>query len=71
MDKINGQKLKEMRIERGLSIRKLAELAGVNKSTIMRIEKGEMSPTIDIVEKILAAMSSGIRIVHEENKDKS
>ena len=58
-----GEVLKAERIKREISIRQLAEMAGVNKTTIQRIESGEVSPSIDVFERILAAMSMGLKIV--------
>ncbi len=68
MGKIDGTLLRQERQRKGISIRQLAERAGVNKSTITRIEKGEMSPTIEVFEKILSAMSIGIQLVYEDEK---
>lgn len=58
-----GEVLKAERIKREISIRQLAEMAGVNKTTIQRIESGEVSPSVDVFERILAAMSMGLKIV--------
>lgn len=38
------------RKERGWSTRELAERSGISKSTINRIENGQISPTVDTVE---------------------
>lgn len=62
--------LKEERLRRNISIRQLAEMAGVNKTTIQRIESGEVSPSIDIFERILKAMSMGMKIVNESENNK-
>lgn len=70
-ERIHGMMLKEERLRRNISIRQLAEMAGVNKTTIQRIESGEVSPSIDIFERILKAMSMGMKIVNEsENKNR-
>lgn len=45
-----------------MSIRALAEAAGVNKTTIQRIEKDEVSPSVDVLERILSAMSLRLTI---------
>ncbi len=48
--------LKEKRLEKGLSHQTLADLAGVNRSTISRIESGERIPTITVCFKIASAL---------------
>ena len=45
-------KLKEKRTESGLSIRKLAELSGVSKSLIEKIESSGGNPTIETICKL-------------------
>jgi len=50
------QRLREVRIERGLSIYRLARLSGLNERTIDFIEKGERIPTIDTLFRISLAL---------------
>ena len=59
---IHGTTLKVERQRRQISIRQLAELSGVNKTTIQRIESGEVSPSLETFEKILNAMSLCLKI---------
>lgn len=61
-ERITGMTLREQRIRRNISIRQLAELSGVNKTTIQRIESGEVSPSLETFEKILNAMSLCLKI---------
>ena len=54
-NKINEKiclKVKFERIKRGLSQEELALEAGLNRNTIGKIERAEVSPTIDTLEKI-------------------
>lgn len=44
------------RIKRRYSQEKLAELAGIGRSTLTQIEAQTSSPTLDIVEKLAAAL---------------
>lgn len=37
----------QKRIEKGFSLRKLAKLSGLSKTTINDIENGKLSPTVD------------------------
>lgn len=55
-------RLKYERVNKKMSIRELAEKSGVNKTTIQRIESGEVSPSVDTLEKILNAMSLNLKI---------
>ena len=44
------------RIKRKYSQEKLAELAGIGRSTLTQIEAQTSSPTLDVVEKIAKAL---------------
>jgi len=43
-------------MQRGYSVRQLAERAHVSYPTITRIERGTMSPTVDMLEKLARAL---------------
>jgi transcriptional regulator with XRE-family HTH domain len=49
-----------IRAEAGLSLRALAQAAGVATSTVHRIERGEMEPTVEMLERI--AEAAGMRV---------
>lgn len=53
-DKIS-KKIKLERNKRNLSQLDLATLAGVDKNTIWKIETGQVSPTVNTLEKIAKA----------------
>ena len=55
-----GKRLAEIRMEKGLSIRKLAELCGVTASNITKIEHGRYNVSIDILGKICESL--GVRL---------
>ncbi len=50
--------LKQMRLDRNLSLDKLSELTGVSKSMLRQIETGKSSPTISTIWKI----ANGLRV---------
>ena len=50
-------KIKLERTKRNLSQEGLAHIAGLNKNTIGKIERSEISPTIDTLEKIATALN--------------
>jgi transcriptional regulator with XRE-family HTH domain len=54
-------RLREWRERRGLSVRGLADRAGVSFPTVWRIERGEMSPTVAMLEKLAAALGIAVR----------
>ena len=49
---INGEKIKQLRIEAGLTHEELAESIGVNTKQIWRYESGATDPSSAIVKKI-------------------
>lgn len=51
-----GQRLKRARLERGLTLRKLAVEAGVSPGTIQKIEAGRLVPSIEIFVKVAKAL---------------
>lgn len=50
--KIN-EAIKALRLERGMSIRQLADATGVSKTTIVNIEQGYNSASIELVQRLL------------------
>ncbi len=48
--------LRHWREQRGYSVRGLAKRAGVGYVTIVRIENGHVSPTVDMLEKLAKAL---------------
>ncbi|WP_041523181.1 helix-turn-helix domain-containing protein [Gilvimarinus agarilyticus] len=51
-----GKRLKEIREANGLSQRELAKRAGVTNSSISMIEQGQVSPSVQSLEKVLAGI---------------
>lgn len=51
-----GEKLKQIRISRGLSQAKLAEMADVHEKHISKIETGRFHPNFETLNKILKAL---------------
>lgn len=49
-----GQLLKDLREERGWSLRELGLVVGMNKTYLGDIELGKRNPTINSLQKILA-----------------
>jgi len=57
-----GKRVKELREEKGLSTRKLADICGVNFSNIGKIERGVYNVSIDLLSKITDALEAEILI---------
>lgn len=56
------------RQERGLSQKKLEELSGVKQPVIARMEKGQTSPQLDTILKVLASLGKTLAIVPLNSK---
>ena len=57
-----GQRIKELRIKKGLTTRHLEELTGYSHSNITRIEAGRYSVGIDILCNILNKLDAELEI---------
>ena len=64
-----GQKIKKLREEKGWTINQLGLYAGVNPTTIMRIERGESEPSIGNVLRIAKALKVDLNTLTEESID--
>lgn len=56
-----GQLLKDLRDERGWSLREFGLIVGMNKTYLGDIELGKRNPTINILEKIVAGYGLTVR----------
>ena len=57
-----GFHLRELRQQRGLSLRALAELSGLSANTISLIERGAASPSVSTLQRLATAL--GVHISH-------
>lgn len=58
-----GQKIRQIREDRGVEARDLAKLAGIDAANLSRIENGKYSVGIDILSKIAASLGKKIDLV--------
>lgn len=56
-----GEKVKKLRLERGLSQEGLANEANLDRTYIPGIEKGERNVSITVIEKLAIALKVEIR----------
>jgi transcriptional regulator with XRE-family HTH domain len=60
-----GRRLQELRTMRGLSIRSLAEISGLNFNTLSLIENEKTSPNVSTLEQLAAALQVPITAFFE------
>jgi transcriptional regulator with XRE-family HTH domain len=63
-----GARLRELRAERGLSIRGLAERSGLNVNTLSLVENGKTSPSVSTLQQVAAALEIPIAAFFETKK---
>jgi transcriptional regulator with XRE-family HTH domain len=61
-----GQRLRELRSERGFSIRDLARLSGLNVNTLSMIENNKASPSLETLQQCSFALSIPIAAFFED-----
>lgn len=62
-----GRKLRELRQQRGLSLRQLSEKVGVSPSAIQKIERNLISPTLGTVLKITKGLGTTLQSLLDEH----
>lgn len=65
-----GAIIKDIRNRRGLSIRALGELSGVQFANIGKLERGEYNPSVNILNKILLALNCELIVKGKDNNTK-
>jgi len=66
-----GQKLREKRSNRGLTIRDLAKKSGLNVNTLSMIENGKASPSVETLQQLSFALEVPIAAFFEDNTPKN
>ena len=61
-----SQQIREARMAKGLSIRKLAAAAGVSKTTVTNVEHDHKSATVSLVERMLAVLGYELKVTKKE-----
>jgi transcriptional regulator with XRE-family HTH domain len=58
-----GQRIRSLRAERGLSQEELADRAGLHRTYVGGIERGERNPTIRNLEQISRALAVSLSVL--------
>ena len=61
-----GKRITEIRTEKGISIFELADLTGLKKQNIFRIESGKYSADLDILSKIADALNCTLDFIENQ-----
>ena len=63
-----GNRLRGIRSERGLSIRALAEMSGLNVNTLSLIENGKTSPSVGTLQQLAQSLQVPISVFFETDQ---
>ena len=66
-----GSKISELRKQKDFSLHQLAEKAGVSPTTIHKLERNEMTPTVTILMKIADALGEKVSFFLGEESDET
>ncbi|AGX44308.1 helix-turn-helix domain-containing protein [Clostridium saccharobutylicum] len=66
---IIGNKLKEIRNKRNLSLDEVSKLTGVSKAMLGQIERGQSNPTVSTLWKIATGLKVSFSLFIDENQD--
>jgi len=59
-ESILGERLRELRMERGISQEKLAELAGLHRNYVGHLERGEKTASLDVIVRLSASFDTSV-----------
>lgn len=60
-----GLKLRELRLDAGMTQMQLSELVGIQQREITRIENGDGNPTLRTITRLLLAFNKNVAIVDD------
>ncbi len=64
-----GQKIKELRSDRGMTLEELSHHSGVSQSLLSMIERNRSAPTVRTLERIVKALGTTIAQVYMEMEE--
>lgn len=63
-----GAAVRALRTERGIAQETLANLAGIERSHVGKVERGEHAPTLAVIFKIAGALECSMAVVMTETE---
>lgn len=60
-----GRQLADLRKTKGLTIRQLADIAGINKATVVNLEAGKFDPRLSTINDYLRPLGGRVTIAIE------
>ena len=66
--KLIGERIKEFRLKKNITVNKLANLAGVSQSYLRDLELGKKQPTVEYLSYICDAMNITLETFFTEEK---
>ncbi len=64
-----GEKIRQLRDERGWSQDKLGQLVGASRQHICEIESGKSKPSLALMGKLAAALGKEVWVLEDDNVD--
>ena len=58
-----GEMIKTQRLERGLSLRKVADLTGISSAALSRWESGKRIPSVESFNKVMTALGAELLVI--------
>lgn len=58
-----GQRIMQLRIDKGLTLEQLGEMCEMKPKAILRIEEGKYSVDVDLLQKVVKPMGGKVDIV--------
>ena len=55
--------IKQQRLEKGLSLRKVSDLTGISSAALSRWESGKRIPSIESFNKVMAALGAELLVI--------
>jgi len=65
-----GQRIRDLRKQRNMTLQDVADDSGVAVSTISKIERGQLAPTYDRFAKIAAALNVEVTALHSDTSNR-
>lgn len=63
------EQYKELRKEKGMTQQQIADITGIKRTNIVRIESGKYVPTIEVLVKLAAALNMDLEIRLVEKRE--